>query len=41
MTCEADDKWNRCFVGPSNLDINSTVFCDSDQMIPTSLTYLR
>lgn len=37
---EASDKWNRCFVDPSNPDINSAVVCDSNQMIPTFLTYL-
>lgn len=37
---EAGDKWNRCFADPSNPDINSAVVCDSDQMIPTFLTYL-
>lgn len=31
---QAGDKQSRCFVDPYNPDINSTVVCDSGQMIP-------
>lgn len=40
VTCETGDKWDRYFVGLSNLDISRIVTFDNDQVIPAFLMYL-